>query len=143
MALDIKMAQELVGEMRSPGLAPLADGSTEAWLQGGAPVVMLSEQYRMDPAISAFPAAFFYGGRLKDHASVVQRAALRSLPDRPFCRPLAFFDCRQAGGTAGVQHSGCRPRGAARCPARRARQALSLPPLALFACAQGRPMAST
>ena len=57
-------------------------------------MAMLSEQYRMDPAISAFPAAFFYGQQLLDHASVKQRAADTPLPDRGYCQALAFFDCR-------------------------------------------------
>ena len=59
-------------------------------------MAMLSEQYRMDPAISAFPAAFFYDGQLRDHPSVRQRAADGALPDPGYCQPLAFFDCRQA-----------------------------------------------
>ena len=64
------------------------------------PVTMLSEQYRMDPAISAFPASFFYGGQLKNHSSVVQRAEAGDLPDRGYCQPMAFFDCRCAPLTA-------------------------------------------
>ena len=33
---------------------------------GGCPVSVLSVQYRMHPAIRAFPSAHFYGGRLQD-----------------------------------------------------------------------------
>ena len=59
-------------------------------------MAMLSEQYRMDPAISVFPAAFFYDRQLLDHPSVKQRAADCALPDLGYCQPLAFFDCRHA-----------------------------------------------
>ena len=69
-------------------------------VQGGMPVAMLSEQYRMDPAISAFPASFFYGSQLQDHASVVQRAAAGDLPGKGYFRALAFFDCRHAPAAA-------------------------------------------
>jgi hypothetical protein len=36
------------------------------WRPAGLMPLLLDTQYRMHPAISAFPSAFFYGGQLKD-----------------------------------------------------------------------------
>jgi hypothetical protein len=81
-------------------------------LQAGYPVVLLQQQYRMHPAISAFPASFFYGGKLLDAPAVLPdapgggAASGRSAPwhARAALPPLAFWDCREgreAGGGGG------------------------------------------
>lgn len=38
-----------------------------------SPVSLLAQQYRMHPAISHFSREHFYGGRVKDHPSVLER----------------------------------------------------------------------
>ncbi|RMZ52696.1 hypothetical protein APUTEX25_000815 [Auxenochlorella protothecoides] len=57
----------------------------------GAPVSMLSVQYRMHPAIRQFPSAYFYNNKLEDAASVLER------PDEPYyahplMKPYVVFD---------------------------------------------------
>lgn len=45
---------------------------------------LLSLQYRMHPLLNAFPSAFFYGGKVRDDPSVLQRAdGLFAHPERP------------------------------------------------------------
>ncbi|KAL4419979.1 hypothetical protein ABPG75_007077 [Micractinium tetrahymenae] len=73
--------------------------------QQGAPVKMLSVQYRMHPAIRQFPSAHFYGGRLRDADSI------RDMPPAPFyahplMKPYVLFDVakgqerrREGGGS--------------------------------------------
>lgn len=39
-------------------------------LQAEYPVALLTEQYRMHPAISIWPSEFFYGGAIEDHAGL-------------------------------------------------------------------------
>lgn len=74
-------------------------------VQAGYPLCLLSQQYRMHPAISAFPASFFYSGKLLDAAAVAGGGSAgagggRTAPwhDRPCLPPLAFWDCREVGG---------------------------------------------
>ena len=58
---------------------------------------MLSEQFRMHPAISAWPSLFFYQGKLMDGTSALVGAVASRAADfhqRPCFAPLAFFDCR-------------------------------------------------
>ena len=57
----------------------------------GAPVSVLSVQYRMHPAIRQFPSAYFYANRLEDADSV------RRAPDEPYyghalMKPYVVFD---------------------------------------------------
>ena len=63
----------------------------------GQPHALLDTQYRMHPAISAFPAAHFYGGRLKDDPSTLSRseAPLRLGPLASL-GPLALLHVRGA-----------------------------------------------
>lgn len=66
-------------------------------IQAGHAVTMLSEQYRMHPAISAWPSLFFYQGKLSDATSALPGAVASRAADfhkRPCFPPLAFFDCR-------------------------------------------------
>ena len=66
-------------------------------VQAGYPVTMLSEQYRMHPAISAWPSLFFYQGKLTDGTSALPGAVASRAADfhkRPCFPPLAFFDCQ-------------------------------------------------
>ena len=56
------------------------------------PVVMLSEQYRMAPAISAFPSRFFYESRLVDGAGTRDRA-LATSTGPAYLQTFAIFDC--------------------------------------------------
>ena len=65
-------------------------------MQAHMPVVMLSEQYRMAPAISAFPSRFFYEGRLVDGAGTLARA-LPVTAGKAYLQTLAIFDCRLVG----------------------------------------------
>jgi len=48
-------------------------------LEGGQPFRMLQEQYRMHPEISRFPAAHFYGGRLRDAEQIAGLSPARGL----------------------------------------------------------------
>lgn len=59
------------------------------------PVVMLSEQYRMAPAISAFPSRFFYDSRLIDGAGTANKA-LTPGKGSAYLQEFAVFDCRSA-----------------------------------------------
>lgn len=75
--------------------------------RGGCRAVMLTEQYRMHPAISRFPASFFYGSDLVDGQGVCGDS--RSLPCHalPPFGPLAVFDVadgreRRGGGSGGA-----------------------------------------
>ncbi len=70
---------------------------TLAFLQAGHGVVMLSEQYRMHPAISKWPSSFFYDCKLLD-GPALKDGSLRKAPwhSRPCFPPLAFFDCQYA-----------------------------------------------
>ena len=71
----------------------LAQSLFERCQRAGARTLVLSRQYRMHPAISAWPAARFYGGRLKDAVTAADRAA--PFHAQPCFAPLAFFDCRE------------------------------------------------
>ena len=54
-------------------------------------LVMLDEQRRMHPAISAFPSKFIYNGLLKDHPSTIQsREAIAK--SAPFNHPMCMID---------------------------------------------------
>ena len=64
--------------------------------QAGVPVCMLQEQYRMHPAISAWPSRFFYAGRLSDADSVQGRGRAAAFHRQSCFPPLAFYDCRCA-----------------------------------------------
>lgn len=59
---------------------------------GGYPTHLLDTQYRMHPALSAFPSARFYGGRIRDAPSVCGAARESALLAEPCFRPLLFFD---------------------------------------------------
>lgn len=63
-------------------------------MQAGWPVVMLSEQYRMHPAIKAWPARYFYDDRLVDGGTVVSGGCSADFHSKACFPPLAFFDCR-------------------------------------------------
>lgn len=71
----------------------LAQSLFERCQKAGAHVVMLSQQYRMHPAISAWPSSQFYGGKLTNAVSAEDRKA-RFHDSRCF-PPLAFFNCSQ------------------------------------------------
>ena len=76
---------------------PLAD--IRCCVQAGMPVCMLQEQYRMHPAISAWPSRFFYRGRLSDAESVQGRIRAAAFHKQSCFPPLAFYDCRCASLT--------------------------------------------
>ena len=63
--------------------------------QAGAPVVLLTEQYRMHPSIAAWPSTYFYHGQLVTPPATHEgySAAFHALAAFP---PLAFYDCRSA-----------------------------------------------
>ncbi|KAL4457300.1 hypothetical protein ABPG75_012165 [Micractinium tetrahymenae] len=94
---------------RAAAAASLAQSLFERLMQAGYPLCMLRTQYRMHPAISSWPAAFFYSGRLLDAPTVAATGdggGGRAAPwhARPCFPPLAFWDCREGrerGGGAG------------------------------------------
>ena len=57
-------------------------------------VSLLAEQYRMHPAISAWPSSYFYAGYLKDAPAVLGNSRSAPFHQTPCFPPLAFFDCR-------------------------------------------------
>jgi hypothetical protein len=86
--------------------------------QAGHRPALLTEQFRMHPAISAWPSKFFYDGRLRDAPSVAGDRASGAASSRAatFHRracfgPLAFFDCQEVGcrdeGAGGVARRAC------------------------------------
>ncbi|KAK9830550.1 hypothetical protein WJX72_012414 [[Myrmecia] bisecta] len=87
---------------RAAEAANLAQSLFERLQQAGYPVAMLSEQYRMHPAISAWPSAFFYDGKLVDGRGIREGgerdAAFHKQPCFP---PLAFYDCLEGRERAG------------------------------------------
>lgn len=84
------------------------------------PTVMLTNQYRMHPEISAFPSSYFYASKLVDSvpAAAFEEAGIKTLyqsfsPYQFFGHPRHRGEGRQepdeqGGGRTGVQH--CRPR---------------------------------
>lgn len=56
-------------------------------------MALLAEQHRMHPAISAWPSAHFYRGRLLDAEAVRGAARAQPFHSLPCFPPLAFFDC--------------------------------------------------
>ena len=70
------------------------------------PAALLSLQYRMHPAISAFPNARFYGGKLCDAPSVARADALADWCDAAkggaaWLGPCAFIDIGSSSGAGG------------------------------------------
>ena len=55
---------------------------------------LLTEQYRMHPAIAAWPGAYFYDGLLADGAAVRGGGRAAGFHGRACFPPLAIFDCR-------------------------------------------------
>jgi superfamily I DNA and/or RNA helicase len=65
---------------------------------------MLREQYRMHPAISAWPSRWFYSGRLLDGAGVDATSRGAPFHASPWRGPLVVWDCadgRERGGGGG------------------------------------------
>lgn len=102
--------QQLPATVISPAAARLGlDRSLFARLaHAGLPALLLDQQHRMHPAISAFPSARFYAGRLRDAPAV--RGAAREQPFHalPHFKPLLFFDLAgtPAAGSAGTRTAG-------------------------------------
>jgi len=60
---------------------------------------LLNQQYRMHPSISSFPCKKFYGGRVVDDASVVQRPkGILEHPHSGNHAALLFWDCSASQG---------------------------------------------
>lgn len=73
----------------------LAGGGTsffDRMVAMGAETLLLDTQYRMHPAISAFPSAHFYMGRIRDGVSAQDRAAPYHAPASPALGPFAMYD---------------------------------------------------
>ncbi|CAI5484751.1 unnamed protein product, partial [Closterium sp. Yama58-4] len=78
----------------------------ERFQRAGCPTLLLTEQYRMHPAIRTFPSRYFYSDRLTD------APAITALPDEPYhadplLRPLLFFDVsagRESHGERSVSY---------------------------------------
>ena len=60
--------------------------------QAGHKVLMLDIQYRMHPAIAAFPSAHFYQSKLKNGENVLSGDYQKPFHSDPIFPPLAFFD---------------------------------------------------
>ncbi|KAG2644354.1 hypothetical protein PVAP13_2KG411606 [Panicum virgatum] len=58
--------------------------------RAGYPVIMLTKQYRMHPAISRFPSLHFYENKLLDGAEMAEKSA--SFHDHDYLGPYMFFD---------------------------------------------------
>lgn len=81
----------------------------------GVPSHLLDTQYRMHPALSAFPSRHFYGGRIKDAASVRGAGRESPLHTIPCFRHLVFFDLMRARqGFAGGPRAGLQKESALR-----------------------------
>lgn len=59
---------------------------------GGYSTHLLDTQYRMHPALSAFPSSSFYSGRIRDAPAVCGSARQSPLLAESFFRPLLFYD---------------------------------------------------
>jgi len=57
---------------------------------------VLDTQYRMHPAITAFPSREFYAGRLHDAPGMAERMAAPWHEGNAGLGPLAFYDVRGA-----------------------------------------------
>jgi superfamily I DNA and/or RNA helicase len=57
-------------------------------------VSLLSEQYRMHPAICAWPNWAFYAGLIRNNASLHKDAGGHHSKSLPFQRPLSFVSCK-------------------------------------------------
>ncbi|KAK9868262.1 hypothetical protein WJX84_007623 [Apatococcus fuscideae] len=85
----------------------LSQSLFERLQQAGHGVVMLSEQYRMHPAISMWPSLFFYERKLLDGPEL-RDGSCRRAPwhSRPCFPPLAFFDCQEGRERSGAGAGG-------------------------------------
>lgn len=86
---------------RAAEAALLSQSLFERLARAGFPVQLLREQYRSHPAISAFPARFFYDGELADGAGV--DAASRGAPwhGRLAFAPMCVWDCQEGRERSG------------------------------------------
>ena len=89
--------QQLPATVLSSGVAGLAYGQSllERMCSAGQHIQLLDTQYRMHPAISAFPRRYFYQGRLRDDETV--QGDHRAKPYhrdviRPKLGPYVFLD---------------------------------------------------
>ncbi|KAK9903356.1 hypothetical protein WJX75_003688 [Coccomyxa subellipsoidea] len=80
---------------RAADKAGLSRSMFERLQQAGVSVSLLAEQYRMHPAISAWPSSYFYAGYLKDAPAVLGNSRSAPFHQTPCFPPLAFFDCRE------------------------------------------------
>jgi superfamily I DNA and/or RNA helicase len=71
----------------------------ERLLEGGAPALMLREQYRMNMGIIAFPSEEMYGGGLRAHPTVAARTLADLLEHGRSCDapPVVFVDTAGKG----------------------------------------------
>jgi senataxin len=69
-------------------------------VQAGHTAVLLNRQHRMHPAISAFPSARFYDGRLLDARAVCGSAREQAFHGVAHFRPLLFFNVSGAASTS-------------------------------------------
>ncbi|GIM05113.1 hypothetical protein Vretimale_9531, partial [Volvox reticuliferus] len=85
--------------------AGLGKSLFERLMEAGVPASMLQVQYRMHPALSAFPSARFYGRRLMDGVEAAMRLPPPlPLPAADVAGPIMFVDV--AGGREEVSQGG-------------------------------------
>lgn len=61
--------------------------------RGGVPALLLNRQYRMHPAIAAFPSAQFYEGKVLSGVAAHERPALCGFQWKAPSLPVAFVHC--------------------------------------------------
>jgi senataxin len=63
-------------------------------VSAGHPVHLLDMQYRMHPAIAAFPSRHFYDSKVQDAPAVCGSNRVQAFHTHPLMGPLTFFDVR-------------------------------------------------
>ncbi|KAL6763891.1 P-loop containing nucleoside triphosphate hydrolase protein [Haematococcus lacustris] len=76
----------------SPDAAALSLSLFERLMRLQVPAALLQVQYRMHPALASFPSAHFYGGRVRDGVTALQRPAPPGLRWPSPLQPIMFLN---------------------------------------------------
>ena len=96
----------LIGDPQQLPATVLSRAAAEAGLErslfarlvaAGHPVHLLDVQYRMHPAIAAFPSRHFYGGRVRDAPTVCGAHRSQAFHMHPLMGPLVMFNVQYGG----------------------------------------------